>query len=107
MNKVDNKILDGLIDAFEKAEKHKCPKSAHGELLIFDAVPEQQFYGEIASCLKELRNKREVQDEERWIKYCYQNFICSKCGYIAADTDVDEYKYCPKCGAKMEVKNGK
>ena len=43
----------------------------------------------------------------KWIEYCYQNYICSKCGYIAADTDVDEYKYCPKCGAKMEVKNGK
>lgn len=60
MDKVDNKTLDALIDAFEKAEKHKCPKSAHGELLIFGAVPEQHFYGEIASCLKELRNKRAV-----------------------------------------------
>jgi rubrerythrin len=46
-------------------------------------------------------------NKEKWIEYCYQNFICSKCGYIAADTDIDEYKYCPNCGAKMEVENGK
>lgn len=38
----------------------------------------------------------------KWIKYCYQNLSCSNCGYIAADTDIDEYKYCPNCGAMME-----
>ena len=37
----------------------------------------------------------------KWIEYCYQNLSCSNCGYIVADTDIDEYKYCPNCGAKM------
>lgn len=39
----------------------------------------------------------------KWIEYCYQNLSCSNCGYIVADTDIDEYNYCPNCGAKMEV----
>lgn len=44
-------------------------------------------------------------NEGKWIEYCYQNLSCSNCGYIVADTDIDEYKYCPNCGAKMEVED--
>lgn len=40
----------------------------------------------------------------KWIEYCYQNFSCSDCDYIVADTDINEYKYCPNCGVRMEVK---
>ena len=36
-----------------------------------------------------------------WESYCYQNNSCSVCGYIIADSDTDEYKYCPNCGARM------
>ena len=36
-----------------------------------------------------------------WENYCYQNNRCSVCGYIIADSDTDEYKYCPNCGAIM------
>lgn len=36
-----------------------------------------------------------------WENYCYQNNRCSICGYIIADSDTDEYKYCPNCGAEM------
>ena len=38
-----------------------------------------------------------------WESYCYQNNRCSVCGYIIADSDTDEYKYCPNCGARMRV----
>ena len=43
----------------------------------------------------------------KWIEYCYQNLSCSNCGYIVADTDIDECKYCPNCGAEMEIENEK
>lgn len=36
-----------------------------------------------------------------WKSYCYQNNSCSVCEYIIADSDTDEYKYCPNCGARM------
>ena len=38
-----------------------------------------------------------------WESYCYQNNRCSVCGYIIADSDTDEFKYCPNCGARMGV----
>lgn len=37
----------------------------------------------------------------KWMEYCFQNCFCSNCYYIAADSDIDEYKYCPNCGAYM------
>ena len=51
-------------------------------------------------------NDRAVADDfipqGKWIDHCYQNFRCSICGYIIADSDVDEYNYCPNCGAQMQ-----
>ena len=38
----------------------------------------------------------------RWIFFCHQNYICECCHYLVADSDIREYKYCPKCGARME-----
>ena len=38
----------------------------------------------------------------------YTNFQCSKCeGVQTVDCkyDIEEYKYCPRCGEKMKVKN--
>ena len=32
---------------------------------------------------------------------CESHYICSECKDI--QYDVDDFKYCPKCGAKMEV----
>ena len=43
-----------------------------------------------------------IEKNGRWDYFCYQNFKCSKCGYIVADSDVEEYKYCPNCGCFMK-----
>lgn len=32
-------------------------------------------------------------------------FVCSECGNGAYFYEIGEFKYCPKCGAKMEEKN--
>lgn len=45
--------------------------------------------------------RKQSRETGKWIKFCYQNFACSKCEYIVADSDVDEYRYCPKCGVFM------
>jgi len=39
----------------------------------------------------------------RWITHCYQNCECSKCGYVVPEDDIEEFNFCPKCGAKMEA----
>ena len=35
---------------------------------------------------------------DRWVK-------CSLCGYSTTDRFSKEYKYCPNCGAKMDLKD--
>lgn len=58
---------------------------------------------QLATWLTELKQLKEQQlNKGKWVEYCYQNLSCSKCGHIIADTDIDEYKYCPNCGAKMQ-----
>lgn len=35
-------------------------------------------------------------------------YVCSECGYehsYDAETGISEYKYCPNCGSKEEIKN--
>ena len=44
----------------------------------------------------------EESPQGEWIDHCHQNFRCSICGYIITDSDVDEYNYCPNCGAQMK-----
>ena len=51
--------------------------------------------------IKALPSVYPARPKGKWMEYCYQNFNCSKCGYIVADDDVEEYKFCPNCGADM------
>ena len=51
--------------------------------------------------LNELPHVTPKEKTGHWESYCYQNNSCSVCGYIIADSDTDEYKYCPNCGARM------
>lgn len=49
-----------------------------------------------------LRNLPSVQPSRKgqW-KYFYQNYECSECGFVVADSDVetDGYEFCPICGS--------
>ena len=42
-----------------------------------------------------------IRPKGKWKSLCYQNVECSSCGYVAADSDIDEYKFCPNCGTEM------
>ena len=59
-------------------------------------------YDDVIKCIKGMPPVTQKSKTGHWIDYCYQNYRCSECDYIIADSDVDEYKYCPNCGAKME-----
>lgn len=57
--------------------------------------------------LKEIVNKVATdmfvveKDKGEWLNNIHQNCTCSKCGYVCAESDVDEYKFCPNCGSDM------
>lgn len=55
-------------------------------------------YATIRSAVEELRKGKAfwVNDDDVW-------FVCSKCG----QGQDYHYRYCPECGAKMEVQDGK
>ena len=41
----------------------------------------------------------------RWIKQNYGwNWQCSECGFVTPPSAKEIFTFCPKCGAKMEVK---
>lgn len=44
-------------------------------------------------------------EHAHWItdEYWRVLYTCSNCGwYFAAEMDIEEYNYCPHCGAKMD-----
>ena len=41
------------------------------------------------------------ENKGEWIVACYQNLKCSNCNHIIADSDIEEYNFCPNCGADM------
>lgn len=91
------KNLDGILDsAYTAGFNAGLDSGVARSSLAINTTAE-----ELIQCFR-----KQSRETGKWIKYCYQNFACSKCQYIVADSDVDEYRYCPKCGAFMtEVQN--
>ena len=63
----------------------------------YTLAPEEVFYRAIRALSEQKRG--------HWIDetsgYAF-NAKCSECRYIVHEQYYTEYKYCPKCGAKME-----
>ena len=62
-------------------------------------------------CIDGLRSLSSAKPERKrgkWIgidDYPHEDWECNRCGGIVYETQTpyEEYKYCPNCGAKMEV----
>ena len=95
-----------IINALNKKSKERVQQPCEDAISREEAirVAEQGQIQGYEWQFKKLCNLPSVTPQRKtgkWIKYCYQNLSCSNCGYIAADTDIDEYKYCPNCGCRM------
>lgn len=86
----------------EHLEQEPC-EDAISRQAVLDMMQMRMGGKELYMAVYDLPSVTPKQKAGKWIEHCYQNLSCSNCGYIVADTDIDEYKYCPNCGAKMEV----
>jgi rubrerythrin len=92
--------LNNLLDSFFNNINDDNEIVQFDRLLSDEEIEaERQKVRETQSC----EDTISIECKGKWKEYCYQNYICSNCNYIVADTDIDEYKYCPNCGVKMVV----
>ena len=93
-------------DAIKALEQEPCEDTISRQAVLnlkqtfHDNAGYETEYVDIED-IKALPSVSLARPKGKWMEYCYQNFNCSKCGYIVADDDVEEYKFCPNCGADM------
>ena len=94
-------------DALKKAVNDKRVVGRFNTIMLIDeapTLPNEYMRGFEAA-------KREYKRPHgKWISNCeayYDGLNCSVCGEMLPHSDEYEYttKYCPHCGAKMEVNN--
>jgi predicted Zn-ribbon and HTH transcriptional regulator len=90
--------------AIKALKQQPCKDCVSREAVLMElgkylcGVPYEKGIDEV---IKELPTVAPQLKIGKWMEFCYQNLVCSNCGYVVADTDIDGYKYCPKCGAEM------
>lgn len=63
----------------------------------------------VIQCHKTLTEEKPEQKIGEWIKEdrggVEYTAVCSKCGYATFWSDIEDFRYCPYCGKKMEKQN--
>ena len=104
-------VLEGLARIAKAKAKSDVQKSLMGRVLFFTEhlppVTPQQKSGEWIEDAKtyyEELNKRCLGVDE-YTPYFTDDIACSEClaKYSTIDNETEFFKYCPNCGAKMEV----
>lgn len=90
------KAIDRFEDLKEKADSLKDKAYLDAVMAVLENIQE-------ADVAPVIHAKWQVEDDDRgWIKH-----ICTSCGYTKR-TDVHvslDWKYCPMCGAKMDLED--
>ena len=104
-------VIGAYLDGYDKGLELSASKNPNkcGDLISRQAVEnitwEEPSYTDPLNVLTEVREKvralPSVENKGEWIVACYQNLKCSNCNHIIADSDIEEYNFCPNCGADM------
>ena len=96
-------MYEKLIEALQSAS---TVSTAWGKLMQDAAAAIKAMQAQIPKQGKWVHQERDyVETDGDKVHYVSTLANCSVCGY-EIDTEQDEYKYCPCCGAKMEVQDG-
>ena len=121
-----SKLIDALSDMYQSAEKRgqeantDIKTKARAELCMATLVEMKLRIENLPSAESGLEEDSGSYDSlipkvGRWTYHSNPSFginpedaYCSKCGFhvCVVDVEFDDYKYCPKCGVKMEDSNG-
>jgi len=74
------------------AEFNRCELTPDGGIDANEAI----------EILARLPSAQPEQKTGKWISNSPLTEKCDQCGFVIADWKVEDYHYCPNCGAKME-----
>lgn len=100
---VDDKVY-ALNMAIKALEQESCEDVISREAVddILCLYSDKDGLINARQAVRMVRELPSVQPSRKgYWKYFYQNYECSECGFIVADSDVevDGYEFCPICGS--------
>ena len=101
--------LNYFVNLMQKAQKKykrlfkkfkDAPYLSEEAQILSDAGRETHFYGDVVEMLEKSYRKQSEGEWKLGKSGCM--YFCSSCNYTAHPREVDEWNFCPRCGAKMK-----